>query len=132
MDDALPSEDGDSSAIEAIVRSSRHMPETGPHLAAALLCERVITESDGVLSIIRVVDRVTQTASGTDPPETMPPLSIDNLSMVLSLKPDKARGRFQLRLVMNEPSMKTEGLRDDIISSPVTSASTSLPRSSCG
>ena len=30
---------------------------SGPHLAAALLCEKVLQEKDGVLSFIRVVDR---------------------------------------------------------------------------
>ena len=30
---------------------------TGPHLKIALLCERALEEKDGVISIIRVVDR---------------------------------------------------------------------------
>ena len=37
----------------------------GPYLAAAFLCERVLVEQDGVLSAIRVVDRVTRTVEGS-------------------------------------------------------------------
>ena len=32
---------------------------TGPHLAAAVICERVIQEQDGGTTAIRVIDRVT-------------------------------------------------------------------------
>ena len=32
---------------------------SGPHLAMAVLCERVLQERDGVLSLIRIVDRFT-------------------------------------------------------------------------
>lgn len=79
------------------------MPETGPHVAVAALCERVISEGDGVISLIRVVDRLTQTATGPDPPEEMPPLVVDNVQCVIALKSDQARGRNELKLVMEGP-----------------------------
>ena len=41
---------------------------SGPYLAAAVLCEKVLQEKDGVLSAIRLVDRFIITASGTQPP----------------------------------------------------------------
>ncbi len=31
----------------------------GPYLAFAVICERVLTEADGTISLIRVVDRFT-------------------------------------------------------------------------
>ena len=34
------------------------MPRSGPHLAMAFLCEKVLEEKDSALSFIRVVDRV--------------------------------------------------------------------------
>lgn len=37
---------------------------TGPYLQAALLCERVMEEKDGVLSVIRIIDRLIHTALG--------------------------------------------------------------------
>lgn len=85
------------------------MPDTGPHLNAAILCERVITESDGVLSFIRVVDRFIQTATGAEPPDEMPPFA-GNIQMVVTLKADRARGRHTLKLVMEAP----DGAREQI------------------
>jgi len=46
---------------------------TGPYLQAALLCERVMQEKDGVLSVIRIIDRVIHTAMGPETPDTMGP-----------------------------------------------------------
>jgi hypothetical protein len=91
------------------------MPDTGPHLAAALVCERVITEGDGVLSIIRVVDRLIQTATGADPPDAMPPLLVNNLSMVLALKSDQARGRFTVKVWIEAPSGRGQQLGEQDI-----------------
>lgn len=82
------------------------MPDTGPHIAIATLCERVLVEQDGVLSVIRVVDRLIQTATGTAPPEQMPPFLVqeNDLRMVISLKSDRARGRFTVKIVLEDPS----------------------------
>lgn len=82
------------------------MPETGPHIAIATLCEKVLIEQDGVISIIRVVDRLIQTATGTDPPEQMPPFLVQegSLRMVIALKADQARGRCIIKVVLEDPS----------------------------
>ncbi len=40
----------------------------GPHLAAALLCERVLIEQDGTNSLVRIVDHFT-----FDVPDNLPP-----------------------------------------------------------
>ena len=76
---------------------------TGPYLQAALLCERVMEEKDGVLSIIRVIDRVIHTAMGPSAPDTMPPLTYAMTALVV-LKSGGARGTVQVRLDMEEPS----------------------------
>ncbi len=44
-----------------------------PSLRIAVLCERVLEEKDGTLSLIRVIDRLVITAEGTDVPEEIPP-----------------------------------------------------------
>ncbi len=82
------------------------MPETGPHIAIATLCEKVLTEQDGVLSIIRVIDRFIQTATGPEPPDQMPPFIISDrdLKMVVALKSDKAKGRFSVKVIVEDPS----------------------------
>ena len=38
--------------------------DQGPYLSAALLCEKVLEEKDGVKSAIRIIDRVTRTVTG--------------------------------------------------------------------
>lgn len=45
----------------------------GPYLMAALLCERVLVEQDGVQTLVRVVDRLLRHTFGADPPEHMEP-----------------------------------------------------------
>ena len=44
-----------------------------PSLRIAALCERVLEEKDGALSVIRIIDRLTITAEGTDVPQELPP-----------------------------------------------------------
>lgn len=75
----------------------------GPWVSVATICERVLNESDGVLSLIRVVDRITQTATGTEPPREMPPVDL-NAWVVVSLKSDGARGRHTIKLRPEKPS----------------------------
>jgi hypothetical protein len=75
----------------------------GPYLGIAVLCERVLQEADGVLSIIRVVDRVTQQAIGPEAPDEMPPVPVA-LSAVVMLKAGQARGSFPVRITLEGPS----------------------------
>jgi hypothetical protein len=93
------------------------MPETGPHIVTAAFCEKVLVETDGVLSLVRMVDRFTQTATGPDPPEQMPPfvLTERDLRMVITLKSDQAKGRFVVKIVAEAPS----GMRTPIGESDV-------------
>jgi hypothetical protein len=77
--------------------------ETGPYLIAATLCERAIQEGDGVLSLIRVVDKVTQAVAGPTVPDKMPPIQV-NLTLVVVLKPGEARGRYRLGVRPEAPS----------------------------
>jgi len=44
-----------------------------PSLRIAALCERVLEEKDGSLSLIRLIDRLVITAEGTDVPKELPP-----------------------------------------------------------
>ncbi len=94
------------------------MPETGPHIVIATFCEKVLLEPDGVLSLIRVVDRFTQTATGPEPPDQMPPFIVSDreLRMVVALKSDKAKGRCAIKVVAEDPS----GVRTPVGESDVT------------
>lgn len=80
------------------------MPHTdGPFLAMAVLCERTLEDREGVLSIIRVIDRITATIVAPDPPAAMPPTPVA-LTMVIMLRPGSARGRFTLSIRPESPS----------------------------
>lgn len=84
-------------------------PPKGPYLQAALFCERVLEEKDGVSSIIRVIDQVTHTVAGPDAPENLPPFNYA-LQMVVMLKQGEARGRKTFTIIMEGP----DGLRREL------------------
>lgn len=76
---------------------------TGPFVAAAFFCEKILEDKDGSLSAIRIVDRVTQTATGPAAPEEMPPLPIQ-LWALITLRSGKARGRRTIGIRPENPS----------------------------
>ncbi len=76
---------------------------TGPHLVTAVLCEKVLQEQDGVLSVIRIIDRVIQSAAGPEVPDQMPPFISDNLTLLVALRADQARGRFGIKIRPEAP-----------------------------
>ena len=80
--------------------------ERGPHLILAAFCEQVIEDKSGVLSLIRVVDRMNITAQGSEAPEDMPPQNL-NWALVLSLKSGEARGTHSIQIVPQLPSGET-------------------------
>src|SRR5574341_341076 len=86
------------------------MPERieGPYLAVAVLCERVLEERDGVLSIVRIVDRLTTTIAGPDAPERMPANPV-NLTLLVGLKSGFVRGRHDIEIKIVDPSGRTLG-----------------------
>lgn len=79
-------------------------PESGgPYLQMAIFCERVLQERDGVISAIRIIDRITRAASGPATPEEMPPVPV-NLFVLLAFKSGSARGRHTVHLRPEDPS----------------------------
>jgi hypothetical protein len=79
------------------------MDNTGPFLTAAAICERVLQERDGVLSAIRIVDRITLTAAG-EVPEHLPEFPPHNLTVLVSFKSGNARGRHTVSFRVEKPS----------------------------
>ncbi|HZV52104.1 MAG TPA: hypothetical protein VFD49_20360 [Candidatus Dormibacteraeota bacterium] len=89
---------------------------TGPYLSSAFLCERVLEEKDGVLSAIRIVDRILvqgQAPPGAEAPP-MPSVGI-RLIALIALKNGPARGSRRLELIPKAPS----GLKLPSVSVPV-------------
>lgn len=78
------------------------MPEGGPYMTMAVLCEKVLEEKDGVRSLIRMVDRVI-VSPGPGAPEKMPPIPIQILSMI-AFKSGDRRESYTLKLTVQTPS----------------------------
>lgn len=85
-------------------------PETGPFLTAALICEKVLDERDGVKSLIRLIDRLLIQAAGTEVPDQMPPFEQD-FTMFLSFKAGSATGPVGVRVTLTSPSGMEEKQR---------------------
>jgi hypothetical protein len=71
----------------------------GPYLSAAFLCEKALSEVDGVNSFIRMVDRWTVTG----PSEVMPSTTIQT-TLVVAFKSGIHRGNGQLAITPTSPS----------------------------
>ena len=79
--------------------------ETGPYLAMAVLCERAIREVDGVISLVRITDKVTCTLVGPVMPDPLPALPEVSLSLVIMLRAGEARrGPYVIRVRPEPPS----------------------------
>jgi hypothetical protein len=79
----------------------------GPFVQAAVICERVIEEKDGTLSLVRLIDRFTTHAAGPGAPATMEPVTLQ-VFYVLSLRAGAARGRHTVTVELETPSGITE------------------------
>jgi len=75
----------------------------GPYLHMAAICERVLREADGVLSLIRVVDRIMVSVTGEGAPAEMPPTAM-NLTLAVGFKSGFARGAYTVRVLTVSPS----------------------------
>jgi hypothetical protein len=76
--------------------------ESGPYINVAVFCDSTVLGNDNALTIIRIIDTVTQTAEGEDPPDQMPPL-VFKTNLVIALKAGEARGRYALKLRPEAP-----------------------------
>lgn len=80
-------------------------PDYGPYLVAALFCEKVLQEKDGVNSAIRIIDRVTRTLITDDPPKTMEPFPTQ-FAFLLILKTGENSGLTEIELIPCNPDNK--------------------------
>jgi hypothetical protein len=81
--------------------------EQGPYIQMAGLCEQVIEDKTGALSLIRIIDTITHTEARPDAPTEMPPVTYP-MKMVIMLKSGPARGRYDLKIVPQLPSGETK------------------------
>lgn len=79
------------------------MDPGGPYLTGALICEKVLTEQDGVASVIRIIDRVFfVTDEEGKPINAQYPFQI-----FITLRSGAARGSFSLAVQMEKPSTES-------------------------
>ncbi len=81
--------------------------EQGPYIQMAGLCDQVIEDKTGALSLIRIIDTITHTEARPDAPAEMPPVTYP-MKMVIMLKSGRARGRHELKIVPQLPSGETK------------------------
>lgn len=84
------------------------MPEdlSGPHVAAAFLCQTVLQEVNGVLSYIRIVDRFTRPQPG--PASPAQPISV---TLVIRLKKGGVpTGNYPIKLRVFKPDTQTHSV----------------------
>jgi hypothetical protein len=77
--------------------------ETGPYVSTAVLCERMLEEKDGVVTLVRIIDRLIVTAQGPEAPATLPPTLVSVVA-VIWLRSGTALGRHVLKLRPEKPS----------------------------
>ena len=77
--------------------------ERGPYLSAALLCEKVLDEKDGVKSAIRIIDRITRTQIGPNPSMEMEPFDY-SVVLLIKFKSGWARGVHTVKVQIAKPS----------------------------
>ncbi len=83
----------------------------GPHLQAALICERVLEEKDGYISAIRIVDRVFFAVS----PDGELVQAQHPVVFLVAFKSGSARGTYSVEIRRERPS----GERDTILNAPM-------------
>lgn len=74
----------------------------GPYLVAAVLCENVLIEQNGILSAIRIIDRITITP-GPGAPEVMPPFPVQVRCLII-FRAGIAQGSYPIRLNVTNPA----------------------------
>lgn len=83
------------------------MAPSGPFVQVACFCEKVIQDTTGVFSLIRIIDTIEHSTSGPNPPEKMPPFNF-RMYMVLMLKSGDALGRWNLKIEPHLPTGETK------------------------
>lgn len=76
--------------------------DTGPYVNVAAFCDMTLLGADGTLSVIRIIDQVTNQAVGSEPPDDMPPF-VFQATLVMAIKAGDARGRFAIKIRPEAP-----------------------------
>ena len=75
----------------------------GPYVSMATFCEKVLQERDGVLSVIRAVERVLVTINAPGAPAELPEGGVYTTTLLVALKSDDAQGRHPITIRAQKP-----------------------------
>ncbi len=92
-----------SNAEERPGRPTRYKVRKGPHLTAALICERAIEEKDGTLTLARVIDKLSLETPAPQP-NTALLIAPTNLAVVLSFKNAQPGREYRIALSVVAPN----------------------------
>ncbi len=81
--------------------------QQGPYIQMAGICDQIIEDKNGTLSLIRIVDTITHTEARPDAPVKMPSVTYP-IKMVVMLKSGRTRGRHELKIIPQLPSGETK------------------------
>ena len=76
-----------------------------PYVSAAILCEQILEEKNGSLTLVRIADRVDFSIQGL-PSGYTPVIALKGL---LSLKSGPVKGDFTIKLIVTRPNGETQG-----------------------
>lgn len=79
----------------------------GPFVQVACICETAINDKTNTISLIRVIDTITQRTRGNNPSQDMPPITFQG-KLVIMLKSGRAQGRHELNVIPELPSGETQ------------------------
>jgi hypothetical protein len=77
--------------------------DTGPYVNVAVFCERVLQEKDDVITLVRIVDQITVSVTGTDAPDELPPGAAVSTNLVISLRAGQATGKQRVQITFEHP-----------------------------
>src|SRR6266404_6364932 len=86
--------------------------KSGPYLAAAVFCESVLEEKDGVHSAVRIVDQlniIVDSSAPHDFPSKEHPLPI-RINALIMFRSGDSPGEHLMRLILEGPSGKMQEL----------------------
>jgi hypothetical protein len=93
----------------------------GPFVVAALLCNSVTEDSDGVLSALRIVDEVRAVLSPAAPanfPSKEMPVELSLFALIMIRRGDAPAGKHDLKLTIERPNGETSELYNQAIDMP--------------
>jgi hypothetical protein len=80
--------------------SSGSIEPTGPWIAAALICEKVLMETNGLISAVRILDRYIFILG----PDSQPLAPVQPIFFLITLKSGEARGSHRIKIEREDPS----------------------------